>query len=234
MRRLALAAILLLCPPAAAQGLVQISLSGDVDRNGGARAELGIRFADASGTRDVSVSVWLAERTSSADLAVLLTRRLEAAGVRVLHAAEGQAARPQSVLFVEDVLAVSLRMGQGLKASVTLCEDRPDTVRLDPPEDAKSAAVLNVTASTWQPHLRTRGRSELELRFEADATPARIADRLASEGIRGGWPGDVERHEVWRPGLIAGQAEVRGASFDLASDGDWRLEIGLAPRMQAR
>jgi hypothetical protein len=70
------------------------------------------------------------------------------------------------------------------------------------------------------------------LRFGADFTAARSAELLAREGIRSGWPGEVERHETWRPSAVAGNDEVQGASFDLVTSGDWRLEIGLAPRQR--
>jgi len=222
---------------ASAQGLVQLTLAGEIDRTGGARAEIDVTFANnATGgePRTLSVSLFLAERTSAADLAVLLEKRLTAGGVHTVNASEGQAARPVTCLFLDEVLGVSLRLGQGLRASVTLSEDRPESVRLLPPQDAKQDAELRVTASTWLAHERRHGRVEIETRLEAAQPVARIADALASRATQAGWASEVQRHEVWMPGGTAAGGTIDAVNFDLHSGGDWRLEIALAPRLQQR
>ncbi len=65
-------------------------------------------------------------------------------------------------------------------------------------------------------------------------TPNRIADLLATQGIQHKWPGEIERHEIWRPGDEAAGSEVQGCSFDLQSSGDWRIEVTLNPRRRDR
>ncbi|MCY2961650.1 MAG: hypothetical protein NTY35_15920 [Planctomycetota bacterium] len=223
--------------PSNAQGLVQLTLAGEIDRTGGARAEVELTIANASTNgepRTLAFSLFLAERTSAADLAVLLERRLTAAGVRTVNASEGQAARPVTCLFVDDVLGVGLRLGQGLRASVTLSEDRPESVRVLPPQDAKQDAELRVTASTWWAHDRTHHRVELESRLEAAQPVIRIAESLASQATRAGWDSEVQRHEYWMPSATAAGGSIDAVNFDLQSSGDWRLEIALVPRLQQR
>lgn len=222
---------------ARAQGLVQLTLAGEIDRTGGARAEVEVTIANASTNgepRTLAFSIFLAERTSASDLAVLLEKRLTAAGVRTVNASEGQAARPVTCLFVDDVLGVAVRLGQGLRASVTLSEDRPASVRVLPPQDAKQDAELRITASTWMAHERQHSRIELETRLEAAFPVVRIADALAGQATRAGWPSEVQRHEFWMPGPVAAGAAVDAVNFDLQSSGDWRLEIALVPRVQQR
>lgn len=222
---------------ASAQGLVQLALAGEIDRTGGARAEIEVTVANAATSgeaRTYAFSLFLAERTSAADLAVLLEKRLTAAGVRTVNASEGQAARPVNSLFLDDVLGLSLRLGQGLRASVTLSEDRPESVRVLPPEDAKQDAELRVTASTWLAHERRHGRVEIDTRLEATQPIVKIADTLASQATRAGWASEVQRHEVWMPGAVAAGGTIDAVNFDLHSGGDWRLEIALAPRLQQR
>jgi len=220
---------------AAAQGPVQLALSGEIDRTGGARAEVEVTFASSSGSAATArFSMFLAERTSAADLGVLLERRLGAAGVRVLNASSGQSARPITSLFFEDVLAIGMRLGNGLRSTVTLGEDRPDSVRILPPEDAKQDAELRVTASAWMAHERRHQRVELEARLEAAAPVVRIADLLVGASTRGGWASDMRNHEAWLPGPAAAGGVVDAVNFDLQTSGDWRLEIALVPRTQAR
>lgn len=220
-----------------AQGLVQLTLSGEIDRTGGARAEVEFTVANAATNgepRTLAISLFLSERTSAADLAVLVEKRLTAAGVRTVNASEGQAARPVTCLFVDDVLAVSLRLGQGLRASVTLSEDRADSVRVLPPQDAKQDAELRVTASTWVAHERQHHRVEMETRLDATLPVARVADLLASQATRTGWASEIQRHEFWMPGEVASGGVVDAVGFDLQSSGDWRLEVTLVPRAQPR
>lgn len=221
--------------PAVAQGMVQLTLSGEVDRTGGARAEVEVTFASTNNeARTVAFGMFLAERTSASDLGVLLEKRLVAAGARAVNTSEGQPARAVTCLFVEDVLAISLRLGQGLRSTVTLSEDRPHSVRIVPPEDARQDAILRVTASTWFAHERVHKRSEMETRLDPGLTTMRIADLLANQAIRASWPSEIERHETWLPGATAAAGLIVGASFDLITSGDWRLELVLAPRRQDR
>ncbi|MBL8861756.1 MAG: hypothetical protein JNK02_07060 [Planctomycetes bacterium] len=219
---------------ARAQGPVQLALMGEVDRTGGARIEVDVTFLARDGqSATASVALFLAERTSAADLGVLLERRLAAAGLRVLNTGSGLP-RPVTCLFVEDVLSVGLRLGHGLRATLTLGEDRAESVRLLAPYDARLDAELRVTASTWMPHERRHARVEYQARLEAAAPPVKIADQLAAASTRVGWSGEIQGHEVWRPGATAAGGAVGAVNFDLQTQGDWRLEVALAPRTQVR
>jgi hypothetical protein len=232
-----LAAASLSATPAFAQGMVQLTLSGEVDRTGGARAEVEVTFVNGNTNneaRTVAFGMFLAERTSAADLAVLIEKRFVSAGARAVNTSQGQPGRAVTCLFIEDVLGVSLRLGQGLRATVTLSEDRPQAVRVLPPEDAPQDAILRVTASTWFPHERVHKRAELETRLDPSLTASRMADLLANQAIRSGWPSEIERHETWLPGATAAAGLIQGASFDLITSGDWRLELVLTPRRQDR
>jgi hypothetical protein len=222
---------------ARAQGLVQLTLAGEVDRTGGARVEIEVTVANAATNgeaRTLSYSWFLAERTSAADLGVLLGKRLTSGGVHLVNTSEGQAARPVTCLFLDDVLAVALRLGQGLRATVTLSEDSAQSVRLLPPVDAQQDAELLVAVSTWIPHERVHKRLELEARIEAAWPIVRIADGLSAQATRLGWPSEVQGHEAWLPSAIALGGTVDAVNFDLRTSGDWRLEIALVPRLQRR
>jgi hypothetical protein len=237
MRTLALATLLLAAAPAPAQSTVQHALSGAIDRSGGARAEVEVTIAGV-GTghepRTIAFGMLLAEHTSAADVAALLEKRLTAGGAAVTHTGSGQAARRVTCLFVEDVLAVAVRLGDGLSAALVLCEDRPYSVRLLPPETARSDAALLVVASTWHPHERTRKRTPLEVSLKSDLSQERCADLIATASIRSGWVGEVEHHRTWKPADTIGSGTVEAVSFELETSGDWRLEVGLPPRRRER
>jgi hypothetical protein len=152
----------------------------------------------------------------------------------MVNTSEGQAARPVTCLFLDDVTAVALRLGHGLRATVTLSEDSAQSVRLLPPVDAQQSAELLVTASTWIPHERVHKRLELEARIEPAWPIVRIADGLSAQATRLGWPSEVQGHEAWLPSAIALGGTVDAVNFDLRTAGDWRLEIALVPRLQRR
>ncbi len=222
---------------AQAQGLVQVTLSGEIDRTGGARVEFDVTVVNAATKgepRTLSYSWFLAERTTAADVAVLLEKRLSGSGVHAVNTSEGQAARAVNCLFFDDVISIAMRLGQGLRASVTLSEDRPLSVRLLPPVDAKQDAELLTTISTWIPHEREHRRVELQTRLEAAWPIVRVAEGLATQATRAGWDSEVHGHETWMPGAGISGGTIDAVSFDLRTSGDWRIEIALVPRVQQR
>lgn len=231
---LALAAMLT-AVRAHAQGMVQVTLAGEINTTGGARVEFDVTVPGADGTTaTIPLSWFLAERTTAADLAVLLENRLGARGVRTVNTSEGQAARPVTCLFFEEVLGISMRLASGLRATVTLTEDRPASVRLLPPMDAKYDAELLTTVSTWIPHERVFKRHDLESRLEAAWPVVRITDTLVSQATRSQWDSEIEAHETWLPSATLAGGTIAAVNFDLRTNGDWRLEIALARRVQQR
>lgn len=228
-----LSAILFLAPALHAQGLVQLSFGGEVDKTGGARVEAELTFADArspGGARTVSLALLLGERTGAADFALLFARRLEQSGAHVIFTGNNAPRIGPVHVFVEDTLAVGLKLGSGLTSSITLCEDYPGSVKLTPSTESKSGASLQVIAQTFEPHTQDRGRVVLDLNFNEKSALPDVGMKLVKGAIDQGWPSEMAGHDTWRPNALTETAQVTGCSFELRSYADWRLDIGLAPR----
>lgn len=230
---LLLSAILSLASGVRAQGLVQISFFGEVSVTGGARVEADVSFADAhnGGTpRAVSLALLLGERTGATDFALLFARRLEQGGARVIFTGGNAPFSGPVTVFVEDALSVGLKLGSGLTASVTLCEDRPASVKLTPGIESKLGASFQVVAHTYEPHAQEHGRLALDLRFNDKSEVADVGLKLVKSSIGQGWPAELTGHDTWRPSAQTETAVVIGCCFELRSDADWRLDVALAPR----
>jgi hypothetical protein len=221
---------------ARAQGLVQIIFEGEVDTTGGARIEADVTFQNPTTEPAVTVSiaVVLGERTSAIDLAGLVSRRLEQAGARVNWTGSTAPARGPTCLFVENVTSVGLRLGRGLNASVTLCEDRPQSLRLSPGLESRRGATLLVAAQTWEAQSRVPGRLAWDMAFEDKTDAADAASRMVKTAIDKGWFSEIEGHDAWRPGAMTEGAAVTGFSAHLRSNADWRIDVKLAPRTAQR
>ena len=223
---------------AEAQGLVQLAFAGEIAATGGARVEVEVGFADrtpgAGGLRKLDLSLHLGEKTSSCDLAALLARRLEQAGARVIFTGASAAPRGPANLFIEDALSISLRLTDGLTCNVTLCEDHPASVRLQPPLLEKQEARLSVVASTIHPHTKDHGSKSFDWTFAERDTRTDVGNKFIKAAIEKGWMSELENHETWRPGAFADGSNLQGCSFSLYSHGDWRLEIELQPRTTQR
>lgn len=230
---LALLFSLVLATAARAQGLVQLAFAGEIANSGGARVEVEVGFADlrAQGAlRKFDFSLHLGERTAATDLAALLAKRLEQAGARVIYTGSNAAPRGPANLFVEDALSISLRLTEGLTCAVTLCEDHPASVRLQPPLLEKQEARLTVVASTIHPHTKEHGSKTFQWTFAERDTRTDVGNKFIKGAIDKGWMSELENHETWRPGAFADGSNLEGCSFTLQSGGDWRLEIELQPR----
>jgi hypothetical protein len=221
---------------ARAQGLVQVIFDGEVDTTGGARIEAEVTFMNSSlgRTTTMSLNVVLGERTSAVDLAGLVSRRLEQAGARVIFTGSTAPARGPTSVFVDDVTSIGLRLGRGLSASITLCEDRPSSLRLSPGLESKRGATLMVAAQTYEAQARMPGRFNYDLTFEDKTDAADAASKLVKTAIDKGWFSEIEGHDVWRPGATTEGASVTGFSAHLRSTADWRIDLTLAPRSSQR
>lgn len=238
----ALAGVLLLHGLATAQGLVQIAFHGAVAPAGGARVEVDLVYvaADTGDERRMELGVHLAQNTSAVELAELVERELKRRSVvcssssGVLASATGGSAPPRGSLFVERVLFVGLRLGQGLSAQVCLCEDAPGLVRFGSPLERKEAARFSLSATTEHPHSKERVRFELAVDFAATQTGAVAADTLTTASIGKGWTATWAGNSAWKPAKLQSGARITGACLTLESAGDWRVEIELVRRDATR
>ncbi|MDZ4772966.1 MAG: hypothetical protein SGI72_07505 [Planctomycetota bacterium] len=230
---LALCALLFSTTPLGAQGLVQISLSGAIDTSGGGRIEVEIATFDPNAPEKpvlTTMKVLLGESTSAADLAVLLTKRLEANFARVTSLGANAPQRGPVNLFVEGVVSVGLRLGNGLSGNVTLCEDRPMSVRVSPGVESKLGGVLRVVALTRQEHTGDSGRFQVDVNFADRSELTDVGMRVVRAAIAMGWPGELKGHDTWWPAPMTETQRITSCSVELRSNADWRLDVALAPR----
>jgi hypothetical protein len=219
-----------------AQGLVQLAFEGTVDATGGARIESDVTFVDAQTGRPqrLSLALLLGEQTSAVDFAGLLARRLQQAGARVIFTGATAPMRGPAMLFIEDVTSVGLRLGHGLSAAVTLCEDRPASIKLTPSQENPSGASLSVVAQTMEAHSHQPGHFALDMKLadRADATDA--GTQMVKTAIDDGWSSELDGHETWRPGSSTENGDVTSCSLQLRSNTDWRIDVTLAPHVTQR
>lgn len=216
--------------PVAAQGLVQITLEGALDREGGARVEVNVGARLPAGDREIDLGLHLARGTSGADLAGLLATRLERAGFDVLFPAPGTGAERAAHIFLEDALFVRLRAGHGLRATVTTPDAVPASVTIAPPHVRAEDARLVIGASTYSQHTKKRGLQTIELSLGAQDHVVQVAEKLHKVALEAGWVGFRPESKSWRPSKLKDAATPTGFSIEVDSDGDWRLEVELPER----
>jgi len=222
---------------ARAQGLVQLTFDGAIDTSGGGHVELEVTFADAKGgwaPRTASLDLLLAEKTGANDVAGLIALRLERAGARVMFTGANSPSRGPTNIFVEDVFAVGLRLGHGLSGSVTLCEDAPQSVRVAPGAESKSAATLSVSAHSLNPHTKDRARVSFDVQLPEKSTQVDASSRVMLAANAANWRSELKSNEWWLPGIATDKGNVTSCTFDLRSNGDWRLDVVLTPRATQR
>lgn len=230
---LALCAFLFSSPALQAQGLVQLSLSGAVETAGGGRIEIEIATFDPNAPAKplvTAIHVLLGEHTTAADLALLLTKRLEANFARVTTLGTNAPARGPVNLFVEGVVTVGMRLGNGLSGSITLCEDRAMSVKVSPGLESKLGGVFRVVAHTREEHTGQNGRFQVDVNFADKSEIGDVAMRVVRSAIGMGWPGELKGHDTWWPAPTTETQRVTSSSFEIRSNADWRLDIALAPR----
>ena len=234
VRSIVLALSLLAADLARAEGLVQLSFGGQVDADGGAPVELEFGLWDGKAVREVSLNIHLARETTASDLAALVASRLERAGAKVLLPREGEPLYGPIHVFVEAVTHANLRLGHGLRGSVTLCDSAPSSIRVQPPEIVRGGARLSIAATTFHHHDRRIGRKELVLELGELDTAGTVSEELARAAIAGGWVADRPSPDRWAASRTGDGAEITGCSVSLIGEGDadWRLEVQLeVPRV---
>jgi hypothetical protein len=219
-----------------AQGLVQIVFEGEIDAAGGARVESDIVIGDAGASRPqkMSLALLLGERTSAVDFAGLLARRLEQAGAHVIFTGATGPMKGPTCLFVENVLAIGLRLGHGLNATITLCDDRPSSIKLTPSIESPLGAGLTVVAQTMEAHSQQPGHFTLDVRLDDRADASDVGPQIVKAAIDKGWPSELDQHVTWRPGATTDNGDITSCSIQLRSTTDWRIDISLAPHATPR
>lgn len=220
-------ALTALVAPASAESLVQLGLHGRMGTEGGALVQIEVDVWTGAEVQRHDLHVHLAQSTTARELATLLAARLEAAGATVVATdPHDESAAPQ--LFVSDATAVNLRLGHGLWGEVTICEEAPESIRLVEPQLARGAATLELTATTWHPHLERMGRLRLEHPIAEDTNPGAISQGLAEAARASGWIGERPTPDRWSPLRADGGAQFVGCNVRLAAPTtDWRLEVQL-------
>lgn len=213
---------------AKAEGLVQLTLQGEIGARGGAPVEVEIGIWDGSRVRDLSLNVHLAERTSAEELVFLLAARLRRLGAHVDLPGEAVASRGSAHVFIDAVTHVNLRLGHGLWGSVTLCDATPASVRFQPPEIEKDGAEIHIAATTFHSHNRRLGRALVHIEVDRLTTSAQISEKLANESISLGWMADRPTPDRWAASRTSDGALITGCSIELLSpSADWRIEVAL-------
>jgi hypothetical protein len=219
---LALAAIVL-TPPARAEGLVQISLSGTIHTRGGAPIEVELGYWDGSAVRRFAFNVHLGYGTRGEHLAALLAGRLAHDGARVQHLTSAIEAEPAH-LFLDSATYVGLRLGHGLRGSVTLCDASPEGVRVLAPQVQPGSAQVLLTATTFHAPLRKIGRASLELDIDEQASASGISERLAALALEAGWMPDRPSPDRFACRKLTDGSVVTGFCVEVdGGNSDWRL-----------
>jgi hypothetical protein len=222
-------ALVLLALPAAAQGTVQLMLTGSVQNAKGTSidVEFAVRAADGSEAQAVSLHVVLLGSTSASDVAALIAARLAEAKIRHVPPAAG-GERDRATLFVDGVTRVLLRVGDGLGATIGLCGGAPISVQLLPPLARPGKASLLFRGTTQDVRLRQRGSIEFGVELQAECTPTQAVELLANACARANWLSERPSHETWKPSPNFEGLQLVGTSFALdTTAADWGIELRL-------
>lgn len=218
----------LLSGPVAAEGLVQLSFAGQIERFGGARVELSVEARSGEELRRVELVPHLARGTGAADVAALLADRLQGAGIVVRPRTIGRADGLRAHVFIEGTVAVRVRAGHGLSVSVTTCEEPPLSVALQSPRANVSTARVVISASTMHGHTEARELRTFEVELEPSLPGAQYSEVLFRTAIENRWIAERPEGRAWRPVRMADGSRITGVGVDVDTAGDWRLEVTLA------
>ena len=229
LRLLVLAVLFTLAPSAQAEGLVQLSLHGQLTEPGGAFVQVEVDvWNSATGVKRHDLHAHLASGTSAHDLASLVHSRLSEAGVRVRFPSAELGDPIEAHLFIEQATAINVRLGFGLWCEVTTCEEAPQWIRLVEPQLAKGGAKLALTATTYHEHLKQPGRLKLQMPITEDSNTASISQTFSKLAAENGWVGERPSPDRWSPIKSDLGAAVIACNIRFDSrQADWRLEVQL-------
>lgn len=213
-----------------AEGLVQLTLKGEVQTRGGAPVE--IRWTSKSSTtgkfEEVGLRLHLAEGTSAFDVATLLVGRLREAGAKVRFPGEKARQVHRVQVFVEATTQISLRLAPGMASTITTCDAAPTSVRFLSPLSHVARAMMMVQTTTFHPHSKKPGSILLEMGLDALRPPAEICESIFQQTLELGLVSERPTTSSWRPIKGADGAAVTGCSIELNSvNSDWGLEVSL-------
>jgi hypothetical protein len=233
LRTAALAALALLAAPvASAAGLVQVTLTGNLDQTGGMRLEL---ICDAGG-REAHLRGHFAQDTRPGDLAALFVRRLKASGIAVVPGPDSGPRGPYS-FFVEECEGITVRVGGGLEARLTAVEEAPLALRFLPPrsKSASPGGDLRIFLSTESVADHKEDVVTLELELPSGRTSSTwVAEHLGSAAMARGLKSRRPSPDAWSSSGTTSGALTVGASIELYSDADWGIEMRLTPLVGSR
>jgi len=222
-----LAASFLSASNASAAGLVQVSLSGNMDQDGGMRVE----FAVEAGGRATEFHGHLARDTRPGDLAALIEHKLKRSGIEYIKGPDS-APRGPFHFFIEDCEMIRLRIGGGLEARLTAVDEAPTALRFLKPRTTQenSAGDLRIFLSTETvaDHKESVVALELELP-ETRASATWVAEHLATAASARGLKSRRPQSDAWSSSGTTSGAITVGMSIELYSSADWAVEMRLAP-----
>ncbi|MFT6713380.1 MAG: hypothetical protein ACJAVJ_000655 [Planctomycetota bacterium] len=232
---LALACLASLCTCAMGSGLVQVSLSGKIDREQGSIVEMKV----TSGSHSLQFSGMVGEGTTVGDLAALFELKLKRSGFSVSRG-DVVAVRGPVSLFIDNVEFIAVRMGAGVTATVTSTEELPSSFRALPPRmmskfgggSLQAFVTMESQVKGQEPSLEIK---DLDVDLPSQGgTSADVASDLSRQGLHAGVTSTKDKDGGWRAmGTDAG-AKAVSMSVKLYSDLDWGIEMTLAPSVGAR
>lgn len=219
-----LLALFVLGPLAAAQGMVQLRFAGALDVERGHLVEVEIVEADTE--RELVLHIHLAAGTTGAELAQLVARRAERAGISLTAP---QPVKGEGSLFVDAASKVRLRLGGGLVGEISCTEGAPSLVRVLPPSAIAVDGRVNIVGSSA---VVTKDRPPIRRRaeFSAAVTPKMDAPATATALWKAGaerWMSERPGSDGWRPIKFVDGGVLTGVSARVEGPGDWRLEVSL-------
>ena len=208
---------------AAAQGMVQLRFSGALGTDKSHLVE--VEIVEAESGNELVLHVHLAAGTTGAELAELVARRAERAGISLTAPAPVE----ERNLFVDAASEVRMRLGGGLsERSPAWRARRPSSASCGParsPGRAPSGSWATARSSR-------RGRPPVRARAHlfAEVTPEMDAPATATALWRAGaerWMSERPGSDGWRPIRLLEGGVLTGVSVRVDGHADWRLEVSL-------
>ncbi len=230
---LLLVSLPLLAAPTAAQGLVQLTLSGALSEPGGGRVQVAVEARVGDQVRRAALDLHLAQGTDAHALAALLAERAQALELPLLYPGAGADPGAGVSLFFGQALRLEARLPAGLHGRLVACDGPPSAVRFLPPrpraagEQAPTTRLV-LAVTTRHPVTGVEGSERVELDLPADGSAARASERLFTRTVEAGWTADRPSNDAWRPLRVDDSSLVRGLSVEILRSGHgWGLALEL-------
>lgn len=212
-----------------ARSTVQLMLAGHIEGEDGACIDLEIAShpSDGQELKLASLHLFLAPRTTAADVAALLTRRLDQATIGYLAPSQGPD-REHASLFLESIGRISVRVTDGLRATLGVTDGVPAAVQVLPPLARQASGSVRVHGVTWDARMRQRQHIGFEVALDGQMNATGAAEAFVTACSEAQWLSEKPSHESWRPLNSLEGRELQGVNFVLLpGEGDWGLELRL-------